>query len=222
MDNKKLEEALAQYAHETWSRWMKYMLSTEGVVLTAGANLRWKRQMETPYTELPEEEKESDREEARRMIAIFENLETQSQTIEANNIINKKLNEDLKKSYIHERPKPVSRPPQNREVDRTKVELTTGEPVPKDYSHTEIEPETGMQKGYIVLSDEERSKGFVRPVRSTYTHKKCGGNTTMGRKLAETYARDPEFYTGTFCAICGSHYSLTEFVWEGTGIQVGT
>ncbi len=30
--------------------------------------------------------------------------------------------------------------------------------------HREINPISGQQKGYIVLSAEEREKGFVRPV----------------------------------------------------------
>jgi len=74
--------------------------------------------------------------------------------------------------------------------------LTDGSPVTPD--HREIDPETGMQKGYVVLSAEERAKGFVRPVRQSYVHDKCGGVTTMGLALAETYARDPSFYSGTF------------------------
>lgn len=32
-----------------------------------------------------------------------------------------------------------------------------------------VEP-SGMQKKYLVLSDEERAKGFVRPVRRSYKH----------------------------------------------------
>jgi len=81
-----------------------------------------------------------------------------------------------------------------------------------------------MQKGYVVLSVEERAKGFVRPVRRTYTHGKCGGATTMGQALAETYARDPGFYSGTFCARCGAHFPVGadgEFTWYGTGEKVG-
>lgn len=92
--------------------------------------------------------------------------------------------------------------------------LTDGSPVPADRSHTEIDPKTGMQKGYIVLSDEERAKGFVKPVRRSYTHKVCGSLTTMGRSLAETYARDPNFYGGTFCCHCSAHFGLEEFDWE--------
>ena len=53
----------------------------------------------------------------------------------------------------------------------------------------------------------------------------CGGVTTMGLALAETYARDPKFYGGTFCAICGKHFPVGangEFVWDGTDERVGT
>src|SRR4051812_40960171 len=47
---------------------------------------------------------------------------------------------------------------------------------------------------YLILSAEERAKGFVRPVRDAYRHTACGSVTTMSRELAETYARDPKFY----------------------------
>jgi hypothetical protein len=67
---------------------------------------------------------------------------------------------------------------------------------------------------YLVLSDEERAKGFVRPVRRTYVHNKCGAATTMGRALAETYARDPKFYGATYCVGCRMHLPVNEFEWE--------
>lgn len=148
--------------------------------------------------------------------------------------------------------------------DRAKVDAT-------------IEPATGMQRSYLVLSDEERAKGFVRPVRQTYVHvgnggpkgqtrdltdeereryagqdialfeqydesqapatgrywtnadlaraTACGTATTMGRALAETYAREPKFYSGTFCSRCRAHFPVGadgEFVWEDTSERVGT
>lgn len=91
--------------------------------------------------------------------------------------------------------------------------------------HREIDPKSGQQKGYVVLAEEERAKGFVRPVRRTYTHLVCGTATTMGQTLAETYARDPHFYSGTFCCGCGKHFPVGdngEFVWDGTDEKVGT
>ena len=89
--------------------------------------------------------------------------------------------------------------------------LTDGSPVTPD--HREIDSRTGMQKGYVVLSDEERAKGFTRPYRDSYRHTVCGTVTTMHRSIAETYARDPNFYSGTFCSGCRAHFPLCEFVW---------
>ena len=66
----------------------------------------------------------------------------------------------------------------------------------------------GQQKSYLVLSDEELNKGFKRPVRTAYVHTKCSGVTSMGMKLSETYARDPDFYCGTFCSHCGAHFNF--------------
>lgn len=106
-------------------------------------------------------------------------------------------------------------------VDRTQRTLTDGRPVTPD--HLETKP-NGQQKGYVVLSESERARGFVRPVRRTYVHQKCGVATTMGSALAETYARDPHFYSGTFCCGCGSHFPVGEageFVWDD-GSKVGT
>lgn len=102
----------------------------------------------------------------------------------------------------------------------TQTTLTDGSPVTPD--HREIDPTTGQQKGYVVLSAEERAKGFVRPVRRSYVHLKCGGLTRMALPLAETYARQPDFYSGTFCVGCRAHFPLGEFRWEGTDEVVGT
>ena len=147
--------------------------------------------------------------------------------------------------------------------------LTDGSPVTPD--HREIDPRTGQQKGYVVLSAAERAKGFVRPVRRSYVHvgarprfplrdltpeereryaafgyikredypeseapvtgrfwtearlrPGCGVMTTMGTALAETYARDPKFYSGTFCIGCRTHLPLEEFVWEGSEERLGS
>lgn len=90
--------------------------------------------------------------------------------------------------------------------------------------HRKLRPD-GQQEGYIVLAEEERAKGFVRPVRRSYVHLKCGTKTTMGLTIAETYARNPYFYDGTFCCGCGKHFPVGEdgeFVWDGTQEKVGT
>ncbi len=107
-----------------------------------------------------------------------------------------------------------------------KTTLTNGEPVSSDHK-TIIEdgPRKGQQKAYVVLSEDERKKGFIRPLRMSYVHEKCGSVTTMGSAIAETYASDPYFYTGTFCVGCGSHFPVGEdgeFSWYGTSDKVGT
>ncbi|MBY0469277.1 MAG: hypothetical protein K2Q07_09900 [Burkholderiaceae bacterium] len=101
--------------------------------------------------------------------------------------------------------------------------LTDGSPVTPD--HRDIDPATGLQKGYVVLSADERAKGFARPVRHAYVHDKCGVVTTMNQALAETYAREPSFYSGTFCVGCRAHFPVGaagEFTWDGTHEKVGT
>lgn len=106
--------------------------------------------------------------------------------------------------------------------DKPKTTLTDGSPVTPD--HRELQS-NGQQKGYVVLSTEERAKGFVRPIRRSYMHSKCGSITTMSEPLAETYARQPDFYSGTFCSTCRNHFNIGpdgEFVWAGTEEKVGT
>lgn len=103
----------------------------------------------------------------------------------------------------------------------------TSDPSDPRLTHGADDPDTqpGMAKVYLVLSDEERAKGFVRPVRRSYVHLKCGTVTTMGQAIAETYARQPTYYGATFCAGCQNHRPVGadgEFVWDGTDIKVGT
>jgi hypothetical protein len=92
---------------------------------------------------------------------------------------------------------------------------TLGAPAP-------IDPTTGQHKDYWVLSEDERSKGFVRPVRTSYIHIVCGSATSMPMAIAETYAAQPTFYGSTFCCRCGKHLPVTEFVWQGTKEIVGS
>jgi hypothetical protein len=75
---------------------------------------------------------------------------------------------------------------------------------------------------YLVLSEEERAKGFVRPLRRAYIHSTCGALTTMGLALCETYARNPKFYGATYCAHCQMHRPVGEFVWDEDGQTVGS
>jgi hypothetical protein len=69
-------EALAELCHEQWSGWMEYLFSKcslEGDPqrIPDWALKRWTRQMNAPYSELSEEEKDSDRREADKFIALW-------------------------------------------------------------------------------------------------------------------------------------------------------
>lgn len=94
---------------------------------------------------------------------------------------------------------------------------------PHDGCLHEIDPLTNMQKCYLVLPDGKR-EDLVRPVRRTYIHTVCRSMTIMGQALSETYAANPSFYSGTYCANCRDHFPVGEhgeFVWED-GTKVGT
>lgn len=80
----------------------------------------------------------------------------------------------------------------------------------------------GQQESYLILSDVERSKGFVRPVRTDYIHTSCNSLTTMNRAIAETYAHNPKFYNMTFCCCCKAHFPVEEFIWTADGTVVGS
>lgn len=88
---------------------------------------------------------------------------------------------------------------------------------------------SGMNEAYLVLPEEERAKGYVRPLRASYVHAPelggCGTVTTMAHALAETYARQPGFYGATYCAGCRTHLPVGGhgvFYWQGTTERVGT
>lgn len=113
------------------------------------------------------------------------------------------------KSYQHK----------EKKMEEPKVCLVDGSAPSPGY--TEIK-ENGQQVDYLVLCPEERNKGFIRPVRQSYKHTKCGTVTTMGLALAETYARNPYFYAGTFCCGCRKHLPVAEFTWVPDGSVVGS
>lgn len=126
----------------------------------------------------------------------------------------------------------------------------------------------GQQKAHMVLSAEERAKGFTRPLRDSYVHSGagpfcgeahtnadgsvsnctgapdhegecsswmeegrfqlhesgCDATTKMGSSIAETYARNPDYYGSTYCSGCGAYFPVGEFgefTWHD-GSKVGS
>lgn len=73
-------------------------------------------------------------------------------------------------------------------MDEPKLCTTSGEPVDKVRAE-QTEP-TGQHKSYIVLCEDERKKGFVRPYRDAYKHvgrRVCG----KPRQLLTSSGVDP-------------------------------
>ncbi len=72
--NMALREKLAANQHEIWASWMEYLFSVSAsnndgtCMIPANKVARWVRQMNTPYSELTEDEKESDREQADKVL----------------------------------------------------------------------------------------------------------------------------------------------------------
>ena len=87
---------------------------------------------------------------------------------------------------------------------------------------------------YLVLSEDERAKGYVRPFRNEYYHVECplvkngrivteqSAATKMGFDLSATYARDPDFYGATYCVHCQMHKPVSEFRWSKDHEVVGS
>lgn len=72
-----LRELLASLEHDRWSRWMSYLF-TKGILnpggsftINADSVERWKRQLQTSYVDLSEQEKDSDRKEADNTLALI-------------------------------------------------------------------------------------------------------------------------------------------------------
>lgn len=100
-------------------------------------------------------------------------------------------------------------------------DLTTDPTDPRLTRGVDTAP-VAQASAYLVLSEGERAKGFVRPYRDAYKHTNCGTVTSMGRALSETYARDPKFYGATYCVHCSMHKPVAEFTWTADGAVVGS
>ncbi len=77
MDGKEIIELLADYEHDRWSRWQKYLFSKcifkeDGSLIIPREFVdRWTRQMNTNYDSLSNEEKVSDRKEAIKILNLI-------------------------------------------------------------------------------------------------------------------------------------------------------
>lgn len=99
---------------------------------------------------------------------------------------------------------------------------TTDDPNDPRLTHSADDAPVPQAPVYLVLSEAQRAKGFVRPVRRKYIHNECGAETIMSIALAETYAARPSFYGATYCTGCRMHRPVGEFRWDGDETVVGS
>jgi hypothetical protein len=73
-----LVEVLAAVEHERWCHWQRFMhgkcirQGDEGdLLIPADLVKRWEKQINTPYSQLSNKEKESDREQVRRYLPLI-------------------------------------------------------------------------------------------------------------------------------------------------------
>ena len=78
MIDNSVREKIAEVQHSVWSHWTKYQFSRCTKNPDGSLNIppelidRWQRQSETSYAELTDEEKESDRHQADKVLKIAE------------------------------------------------------------------------------------------------------------------------------------------------------
>ncbi len=78
MTEEELIERLAECEHASWARWQAYLHSIcarnpdGSLTIPADRVRRWERQIATPYAELSEAEKQSDRDEVVRLLPLIQ------------------------------------------------------------------------------------------------------------------------------------------------------
>lgn len=77
-NNEVLREKLSCIQHEIWSNWMIYLFEVsiqnkDGSYTIPFEKVKhWKRQLSTPYDKLSDREKESDREQADKILSVID------------------------------------------------------------------------------------------------------------------------------------------------------
>lgn len=77
LESEQLIDELAAIEHERWAHWQRYVhehcerQQDGSLLIPAELAARWEAQIETPYVELTEREKDSDREQVRRYLPVI-------------------------------------------------------------------------------------------------------------------------------------------------------
>ena len=76
-DDSEIREKLAAIQHDIWSHWMEYLFSVSAynedgsVTIPSDKVTRWAEQLKTNYFWLSEQEKQSDRDQADKVMAVL-------------------------------------------------------------------------------------------------------------------------------------------------------
>lgn len=77
LESEQLIDELAAIEHERWAHWQRYVhdhcerQQDGSLVIPAELAARWQAQIQTPYVELTERERDSDREQVRRYLPVI-------------------------------------------------------------------------------------------------------------------------------------------------------
>lgn len=77
LESEQLVDELAAIEHERWAHWQRYVhdhcqrQQDGSLVIPAELAARWEAQIETPFVELTERERDSDREQVRRYLPVI-------------------------------------------------------------------------------------------------------------------------------------------------------
>ncbi|QAS68849.1 hypothetical protein HFTV1-gp16 [Haloferax tailed virus 1] len=83
------------------------------------------------------------------------------------------------------------------------------DPRETDFDYGE-KKDDGQYENYPTIDEGE----FEQKPRTSYVHVDgCGERTRMTGKLPESIARDPKWYTDTYCAGCKDHVPVEEVKW---------
>jgi len=82
-------------------------------------------------------------------------------------------------------------------------------PPPEDFDYGEKRSD-GQYENYPTIDNGD----FEQPVRDEYVHEGCSSTTKMTGDLPESVARNPHYYTKTFCVGCGKHVPVSEVYWK--------
>ena len=87
------------------------------------------------------------------------------------------------------------------------------DPPPEDFNYGD-KLDDGQYENHPTIDEGS----LQQEMRISYVHEECGKTTTIhSRSLAKSIARDPDYYSKTFCTYCREYVPTGEVHWEKDG-----